>query len=240
MLVVALHQSSAWLVQPASPVNVRPAAALCIDEFETLQMPLFPLPGWKAAAREEAITQWTESRKSLLAGSDPHCLLVALRNEAEAGRYFEGVDDGLLGFAEIGLLPAPPEKNKAAETSNETPANDLDSAGTLPVAEKPQLYPYLANLAVRPGARKLGLGGDLVSAAEAKAVELGYDRLYVKVKRENFGARRLYDRNGYSLVYLQNRMPDLTNRQTQFLFLRKDLLQPITTAATSEEDSAAT
>ena len=217
----------AWKISPASTPQVRAAAELCIDEFEldTLQMPLLAFPGWKEKARTEAISKWSESRQTLLAGSEPHALLVAMRNEEEAGRFFEGVEDGLLGFAELGLLPAPPEKKpeaEAAETETETAAAAAAAETAAPGAP-PALFPYLANLAVRAGARRLGLGKALVEATEATARELGYERMYIKVDRQNFDARRLYDRMGYELVFMQNRMPDKTNRQAQFLFLRKRL-----------------
>ena len=82
---------------------------------------------------------------------------------------------------------------------------------------------YLANLAVKAGARRLGLGQQLVDATEGVAVDLGFERMYIKVDRQNFDARRLYDKAGFRLVYMQNRRPDKTNKQAQFLFLRKDL-----------------
>lgn len=189
-------------------------------------MPLFPLPGWKAKARESAIAQWSTSREQLLKGDQPHALLVALRNEADSGRYFEGVEDALLGFAEMGLLPAPPEKKpgQAEEGSVATAAEAAAAAAAAKeAAANPELYPYLANLAVRSGARRIGLGKALVEATEETASSLGFHRLYIKVDRTNFDARRLYDKLGYRLVYMQNKLPDQTNRQTQFLFLRKDL-----------------
>ena len=109
MLVAALTFGTAgWTIQPATDTaTVRSVAGLSIDQFEKLQLPLLPLPGWEERARVAAISEWTASRQALLSGSQPHALLVASRDEAEQGRYFEGVDDSLLGFAELGLLPAP-------------------------------------------------------------------------------------------------------------------------------------
>ncbi|EOD20518.1 hypothetical protein EMIHUDRAFT_450959 [Emiliania huxleyi CCMP1516] len=102
------------------------------------------------------------------------------------------------------------------------------------------MYPYIANVAVRVGARRLGLGRALVEEAERTAVELGFDRLFIKVDRQNFGARRLYDRLGYEICYLQNRPPDRTNKQRQMLFLRKAVGAGAAGAGESAREAART
>lgn len=211
ILYVALPS---WCIQPAVDAkNIRAAAGLCIDEFERLEMPLLPFPGWKEKARDKAVDEWSASREAMLKSTDPHALLVVLRDEADAGRYFEGIDDSLLGFAEVGLLPAPPEK---AEDDGDDDSSKSPSSA---------LFPYLANLAVKTGARRLGLGKELVLATERTAVEMGHDRLYIKVDRQNFEARRLYDRLGYRLVYLQPRLDPRKGPTGANLFLRKDGLE---------------
>ena len=192
ILGFALPLVGAWAVQPAgSPANIAAAAGLCIDEFEKLPLPLLPLPGWEERARTEAIAQWAQSREELLKGSAQHALLVAQRNEQEAGRFFEGVDDGMLGFVELGLLPPPPEKTAEGEDDGayENGADVTDGAkrrAASPEGAEPSQYPYVANLAVKAGARGLGLGKDLVLASERVAAEWGYDRMYIKVDRQNF------------------------------------------------------
>lgn len=246
MLVLWQIAPFAWQIQPpASTGQIRAAAGLCIDEFETLPLPFLPLPGWQERVRDEAVAKWTASREALLADAQPHALLVALRDEAEAGRYFEGVDDALLGFAELGLLPAPPEKRagwpgeeEAEAAADARAATAMAAAVTaaeaavavVAAAEAPAvaatsdsaLYPYLANLAVKQGARRLGLGKELVLATERKAAELGFDRMYVKVDRQNFDARRVYDRLGFRVVYLQPRTDPRKGPTGANLFLRKD------------------
>ena len=234
-MLVALLYTASWLIQPAvDTVSIRAAAGLCIDEFETLELPLLPYPGWKKNARDKAIDEWSASREKLLKSATPHALLVALRNEAESGRYFEGVDDSLLGFAEVGLLPAPPETKKSSGDAAAAAAGESDdgtenaaaavatATATEAAAATPALFPYLANLAVKAGARRLGLGRELVLATERAAVEMGHDRLYIKVDRQNFEARRLYDRLGYQLVYLQPRLDPRKGPPGANLFLRKD------------------
>ena len=236
MLVAALTFGTAgWTIQPATDTaTVRSVAGLSIDQFEKLQLPLLPLPGWEERARTAAIAEWTASREALLSGSQPHALLVASRNEAEQGRYFEGVDDSLLGFAELGLLPAPPEQRAgwpgesrdgeestaAALTADGADAETAAAASADEAAV--ELFPYLANLAVKAGARRMGLGKALVQATEQRAAQLGYSRMYIKVDRQNFEARRVYDRLGYRIVYLQPRTDPRKGPLGANLFLRKD------------------
>ena len=59
-------------------------------------------------------------------------------------------------------------------------------------------------------------------ATERKAAELGYERMYIKVDRQNFDARRVYDRLGYRIVYLQPRTDPRKGPPGANLFLRKD------------------
>lgn len=183
-------------------------------------MPFFPLPGWEERAKNEAITGWSKSRETLLAGAEPHALLMAERDDSECGRLFEDIDDGLLGFAELGLLPAPPEKE--IEDLGEIAGEGLEATAT-PSKATPKLYPYLANLAVRASARRLGLGKELVAAIEGEASQFGFDRMYIKVERSNIAARRLYDQLGYRLVYLKPAGWTPKDGPTDSsLFLRKD------------------
>ncbi len=222
MIALALA-STAWVVQPATGQSaIRAAAELCIDEFEKLPLPLLPYPGWQERVKEEAVTKWVASREPLLAGAQPHALLIAVRDESDSGRYFEGVTDGLLGFAELGLLPAPPERR--AMSAEVAPVTAAEAAAASKARSEPELYPYLANLAVKQGARRLGLGNELVLATERKAADFGFDRLYIRVDRQNFVARRLYDRMGYRIVHLQPRT-DVRKGAGADLFLRKDGLR---------------
>ena len=145
-----------------------------------------------AIQRENAVATWAEARASMLEQQEEqHALLVALRRES------------VLGCAELGLLPPPPEK--AAEAAE----------------QRQQQYPYIANLAVLESERRAGLGRALVDASEEVARAWGYDRIYAKVERSNFGARRLYDRTGFEIVYVQQRRSDWRNKQGMWLFLRK-------------------
>ena len=58
----------------------------------------------------------------------------------------------------------------------------------------------ILTLAVRPGARRAGLGSRLVSAAAARAAAAGSQRLLLEVAEDNAPARALYDYLGFELV----------------------------------------
>ena len=147
-----------------------------------------------ALQRPLAIADW-EKQLASRQGLPNHEWLVAS----------EDCDGEVVGCVECGLLPPPPEKN----------------VQTSPMMRPEE--PYLANLAVATSKRKRGVGTQLIAAVESRAAEWGYRRLLIKVDRGNFDARRLYDRLGYSLVYLQASRPDVRNRQTVSLYLAKEL-----------------
>jgi GNAT superfamily N-acetyltransferase len=64
-----------------------------------------------------------------------------------------------------------------------------DSAGTA----------YLYAFRVRPEWRNRGIGTRLILEAESALLGLGFRRVLIAVARDNPGARRLYERLGYSL-----------------------------------------
>ncbi|MGV3578175.1 ribosomal protein S18-alanine N-acetyltransferase [Brevundimonas sp.] len=55
----------------------------------------------------------------------------------------------------------------------------------------------ILTLAVRPSARRQGLGGRLVEAASQRAVELGATRMFLEVAEDNTSARGLYGTLGF-------------------------------------------
>lgn len=55
----------------------------------------------------------------------------------------------------------------------------------------------ILTLAVRPAARRSGLGGRLVLAAAAAAAESGAARMFLEVADDNVAARALYARAGF-------------------------------------------
>ena len=84
-------------------------------------------------------------------------------------------------------------------------ADLLDQAGVVPegaedgfiliraVADEAEIL----TLAVRPSARRQGLGGRLVKAASRRAVELGASRMFLEVAEDNAPARGLYGALGF-------------------------------------------
>ncbi|MEJ6789390.1 GNAT family N-acetyltransferase [Brevundimonas sp. BR2-1] len=56
----------------------------------------------------------------------------------------------------------------------------------------------ILTLAVRPGARRRGLGAELVARGAAEAVARGATRLFLEVADDNAAARALYARAGFA------------------------------------------
>lgn len=102
------------------------------------------------------------------------------RCTAPGGRLFVAVDGvHLVGFASLLVRPrAEPD--------------DTDLA-----------HAEVAELAVLPEARDQGIGTALLAAAEEEARRAGATSLRVRVDARNPGARRLYERLGFSLAVLQ-------------------------------------
>ena len=55
----------------------------------------------------------------------------------------------------------------------------------------------ILTLAVRPAARRSGLGARLVEAAMVRAAALGAERMFLEVAEDNVAARALYTRAGF-------------------------------------------
>ena len=73
----------------------------------------------------------------------------------------------------------------------------------VPLQELENLAPatwYVNVLAVRPQFRNIGLGSKLLRLADEMAASLRCQGLSVIVSDANAGARRLYERNGYSQI----------------------------------------
>lgn len=63
--------------------------------------------------------------------------------------------------------------------------------------EQDQTAGVIVNLYVKPTVRNQGIGGELLSAAEAELVAMGADTVTLEVLAANDDARRFYRRHGY-------------------------------------------
>lgn len=57
---------------------------------------------------------------------------------------------------------------------------------------------HLLNIAVRPDARGLGVGGELLRECIVRSARAGADRIHLEVRAGNGPALRVYDREGFS------------------------------------------
>lgn len=58
----------------------------------------------------------------------------------------------------------------------------------------------ILTLAVRPSARRAGLGGRLAGQGAVRAAQAGAVRLFLEVAEDNVAARALYDRAGFTQI----------------------------------------
>lgn len=58
----------------------------------------------------------------------------------------------------------------------------------------------ILTLAVRPQARRIGLGGRLVGRGAVRAAQAGAVRLFLEVAEDNVAARALYERAGFAQI----------------------------------------
>ena len=58
----------------------------------------------------------------------------------------------------------------------------------------------ILTLAVRPSARRIGLGGRLVGQGAVRAAQAGAVRLFLEVAEDNVAARALYERAGFAQI----------------------------------------
>jgi ribosomal-protein-alanine N-acetyltransferase len=112
---------------------------------------------------------WTEAqyRHALLQGSEDPERLVLVAEVSRATAA--AVEEGGRGFPILGFLLA---RHLAPEWE-------------------------LENIAVAPGARRKGLGTQLLKALLARARETGAQAVFLEVRESNTAARRLYEKAGF-------------------------------------------
>ncbi|MEL6441519.1 MAG: GNAT family N-acetyltransferase [Cyanobacteria bacterium J06621_8] len=84
-------------------------------------------------------------------------------------------------------------------------------------------YPYISNLAVAPGFRRLGIGSKLLAQCEQTALDWGYPETRLHVLDSNHGAKQLYDKNGYQISDIEANWSGLWFNYSPRLFLKKQL-----------------
>lgn len=104
--------------------------------------------------------------------------------------------------------------------------------GTVEIAVRPLYwgayqvdYPYISNLAVHPDYRRRGVARQLLLNCEPKALEWGFQAIYLHVLDRNRPARKLYKSLGY---HTEESWPasGFTLWQSQRLLLYKTLMSP--------------
>lgn len=111
--------------------------------------------------------------------------------------FFPAADPGRLAAIHAEAFAAPWDEAALTEL--------LASPGVFAVAEEDGFVlirvvvdeAEILTLAVRPSARRAGLGVRLVEAAVVRAAALGAERMFLEVAEGNVAARALYARSGF-------------------------------------------
>lgn len=111
--------------------------------------------------------------------------------------FFPAADPGRLAAIHAEAFAAPWDEAALTEL--------LTSPGVFAVAEEDGFIlirvvldeAEILTLAVRPSARRAGLGVRLVEAAVMRAAALGAERMFLEVAEGNVAARALYARSGF-------------------------------------------
>mmetsp|Transcript_19023 Transcript_19023/g.24660 ORF Transcript_19023/g.24660 Transcript_19023/m.24660 type:complete len:228 (+) Transcript_19023:32-715(+) len=155
IVVLCLKISVCLVVSPARLIDIPGASDTIIQSFGGMQDLPTPL-----AKFVWCITLFRRLNAINKGELQPHCLLVAKDGK------------GVVGVAEIGLLPVPPgHKAKVLNTKN-SPINAMWRG--VSIFDKDAFrndVPTLANVAVSPRARRLGIGKSMV----ARAIEIVND-----------------------------------------------------------------
>lgn len=85
-------------------------------------------------------------------------------------------------------------------------------------------YLYLSNLAVQSEYRCHGVAQQLLQACEQRALDWGFENIYLHVLENNLSARRLYRKAGYQLHEVEAGIGTWLMGQPKQLFLRKVLV----------------
>jgi ribosomal protein S18 acetylase RimI-like enzyme len=85
--------------------------------------------------------------------------------------------------------------------------------------------PYIANLAVNPNYRRLGVARSLLSKCEQIAFEWGFEEIFLHVLEDNLGAKQLYLKNGYHLYNIDFTLSNMLWGSPKRFLLKKKIGQ---------------
>lgn len=217
----------------AQPEDLRQTATLCTDVFEG------PFQWYESLKRLGAIEklyhQLNERHLRFVQGQLKHAMIVATD---EAEREGKGT---IVGFLEIGLLPAPVNADVEDCSANISSISRIDA----PIAESPQKESkrpdvlYLGNVVVSEQYRRRGIASKLLKIAEKIAVKFQETCLYVAVENANKEALQFYAARQFDVVLDESQLIG-GRRNQQRIFLKKEISSTSSTTTSSASDDNGT
>ncbi|CAM9593673.1 unnamed protein product [Choristocarpus tenellus] len=143
------------------------------------------------------------------------------RNEiSHACVVAKDLDTGqVVGFLEIGMLPAPTGSERSALSNPSTSQSEARRQG----GAKTRDVPYLANVVVDKNQRRRGIGRFLITSAFALVDKLWSedDLVYVTVEKGNEVALSLYEGMGFEVAALEDEIIAMSRRRPARIYLSK-------------------
>ncbi|KAL7528044.1 hypothetical protein ACHAWF_002420 [Thalassiosira exigua] len=140
-----------------------------------------------------------------------HYYLVAYEHEGLDAMTTSRDNRKVIGFCDIdGRIPEPGRKGFSFSPS-------------FTQVNRPQ--PYFSDLAVHPDHRRQGIALALMKEAERRATSMGFEELYLGVRRTNHVALQMYSRIGYESIIPSGDMLAFLDIQKDVKMLRRSLDQ---------------
>jgi len=123
-------------------------------------------------------------------GRHYYLVAVAIEHDDTTNAGVDRGDRKIIGFCDIdGRIPA---------------ADSPSLSPLVPNVRRPQ--PYFSDLVIHPDYRRQGIGMALMTEAEKRASDMGFDELYLGVKSTNKVALDMYSKIGYEFITPQGDM----------------------------------
>lgn len=149
--------------------------------------------------RYHAIAELNRLQSNFPYGDDKHFMYVAYAKNDDDDNNNSNKDESVVGFCDIDARPQNRTSQQIASSTNNP-------------------RPYLSDLAVDVRWRRRGIARALIHACEEKAMNLGFDYLYLRVKFDNEPAILMYAEMGYDIM-----MDDAATDDT--ILLRKQVVK---------------